>query len=108
MAINKKLIHFKSKKKFEEELANNNILDTSLVFIQDSKEIWTHGTYFDCGIEGLQAEIDSIEATMITAATTEGEEVTDYVLMASDVEKTLGDSDKPISQAAVKSAINSI
>ena len=46
MAINKKLIHFKNKEKFEEELANNNILDSSIVFIQDSKEISTHGTIY--------------------------------------------------------------
>lgn len=47
---------------------------------------------------------------MITAEPSEGdsEEVTDYVLMLSDVEQNLGDTNKPISQAAVKSAINSI
>ena len=33
MAINKKLIHFKNKQKFNEELANGNILETSIVFI---------------------------------------------------------------------------
>ena len=46
MAINKKLIHFKNKQNFENEVANNNILDTSIVFIQDSKEISTHGTLY--------------------------------------------------------------
>lgn len=46
MAINKNLIHFKNKEKFEEELANENILDSSIVFIQDSKEISTHGTIY--------------------------------------------------------------
>ena len=46
MAINKKLIHFKTKQKFNEELANGNILDTSIVFIQDSKQIYTHGQYY--------------------------------------------------------------
>lgn len=44
MAINKKLIHFKNKQNFEREVANNNILDTSICFIQDSKEIYTPGT----------------------------------------------------------------
>lgn len=53
MAINKKLIHFNRKEVFEEKLANNEILDTSIVFIKDSKEIWTHGTYFGgCDIVG--------------------------------------------------------
>lgn len=46
MAINKKLIHFKNKQTFEQEVANENILDTSIVFIQDSKEISTHGTMY--------------------------------------------------------------
>ena len=46
MAINKKLIHFKSKENFDTEVANGNILDNSIVFIQDSKEISTHGTVY--------------------------------------------------------------
>lgn len=46
MAINKKLIHFKNKENFDKEVANENILDTSIVFIQDSKEISTHGTVY--------------------------------------------------------------
>lgn len=46
MAINKKLIHFKEKADFVDEVANNNILDHSIVFIQDSKEISTHGTVY--------------------------------------------------------------
>lgn len=46
MAINKKLIHFKTKENFENEVANGNILDNSIVFIQDSKEISTHGTVY--------------------------------------------------------------
>lgn len=46
MAINKKLIHFKNKENFENEVANSNILDTSICFIQDTKEISTHGTIY--------------------------------------------------------------
>lgn len=46
MAINKKLIHFKTKENFNKEVAKDNILDTSIVFIQDSKEISTHGTLY--------------------------------------------------------------
>ena len=54
MAINKKLIHFKSKENFEREVANNNILDTSICFIQDSKEIYTHGTLYDCSTTNFE------------------------------------------------------
>lgn len=46
MAINKKLIHFKTRAAFEAQLADKNILDTSIVFIQDANLIWTHGTYY--------------------------------------------------------------
>lgn len=46
MAINKKLIHFKTKAAFEAQLTGSNILDTSIVFIQDANLIWTHGTYY--------------------------------------------------------------
>ena len=46
MAINKKLIHFKNKTDFDREVANGNILNTSIIFIQDTKEIWTHGTLY--------------------------------------------------------------
>lgn len=46
MAINKKLIHFNSKENFENKVANNEILDTSIAFVKDSKEIWTHGNLY--------------------------------------------------------------
>lgn len=43
MEINKKLIHFKTKQNFNNAVTTNSILDTSIVFIKDSKEIHTHG-----------------------------------------------------------------
>lgn len=48
MAIEKKLIHFGKLADFEAQLTAGNILDYSIVFIQDAKKIWTHGTYYDC------------------------------------------------------------
>lgn len=66
MAINKKLIHFKSKEKFNEELANANIKDTSIVFIQDSKEIWTHSQFY-----ATPLTIEEIEAIVANSPTTE-------------------------------------
>ena len=57
MAINKKLIHFKSKQKFNEELANGNILETSIVFIQDTTEIYTHGQLYD----GSKVDLSKLE-----------------------------------------------
>ena len=48
MAINKKLIHFRTKAAFTTELNAKNIPDTSIVFIKDTKEIWTHGQLYSC------------------------------------------------------------
>lgn len=48
MAINKKLIHFQSKQTFLNEYNNGNILPTSIVFIQDAKQIWTHDEFYSC------------------------------------------------------------
>ena len=61
MAINKKLIHFKLKSSFETELANNNILDTSIVFIQETKEIWTHGQLYKCSDPDLSNYVKESE-----------------------------------------------
>lgn len=65
MAITKKLIHFKTKKAFQGQLDTNNILDTSIVFIQDTKEIWTHGEFYPCPYtkEEVDAKINNLELT---------------------------------------------
>lgn len=46
MAIEKKLICFKTQANFETRLAAGDILDYSIVFIKDTQKIWTHGVYF--------------------------------------------------------------
>lgn len=59
MAINKKLIHFKNYSDFIGSSGINgttmptngyyhNIPETSIVFIQDTKQIWTHGQLYSC------------------------------------------------------------
>lgn len=59
MAINKKLIHFRTKVAFTTELNAGNIPDTSIVFIKDTKEIWTHGQLYSCS-PLTEEEINSI------------------------------------------------
>lgn len=61
MAINKKLIHFNKKETFENELAKGNILPTSIIFIKNTKEIWTHGQYYDCNSPDLSNYITKEE-----------------------------------------------
>ncbi len=46
MAIEKKLIHFNEDTEFKKRLDNNEILDTSIVFIKDANKIYTHGTEY--------------------------------------------------------------
>ena len=69
MAINKKLIHFKNKENFNTEVANGNILNTSIVFIQDTQEIYTHGQFYDgskIDLSGIEASIQNIIDTYAT------------------------------------------
>ena len=67
MAIDKKLIHFNRKEVFEEKLAKNEILDTSIVFVKDSKEIWTHSNLYksvNWDVLGEVGEWDSIVSVL--------------------------------------------
>lgn len=48
MAINNKFVHFKTSAKFQEQLEAGNIKDTSVCFIKDTNQIYTHGQYYDC------------------------------------------------------------
>ena len=46
MAIEKKLIHFEKDTEFKKRLDNNDILDTSIVFIKDANKIYTHNAEY--------------------------------------------------------------
>lgn len=46
MAIEKKLIHFNEDAEFKKRLDNNEILNTSIVFIKDTNKIYTHGAEY--------------------------------------------------------------
>jgi hypothetical protein len=46
MAIEKKLIHFNKNEDFQSRLNNNEILDTSIIFIKDINAIYTHDTEY--------------------------------------------------------------
>lgn len=74
MAINKNLIHCKNKSTIEQEIANGNILDTSIVFIQDTREIWTHGTFYSCNelaqsVELIKTKSDNTNIVYGTCST---------------------------------------
>lgn len=96
MAIEKKLIHFSKLSDFETQLNAGNILDYSIVFIQDAKKIWTHGQYYDCN--GGNGTYDSPtflrigdaddEAKANFIAVANGEKSADYYICASNIEGT--------------------
>ena len=53
-------IYTKTKDLFVEQLEAGNVLDEAIVFIEDTKEIWNHGTYFD----GKSVDISNIEESI--------------------------------------------
>ena len=62
-------IYAKQKSLFEEKLNNGEVLDEAIVFIEDTKEIWNHGTYFATGrsveeIENIVASSETVQAVI--------------------------------------------
>ena len=76
-------IYAQSKAMFEERLAE--VPNDAIVFIEDTKEIWTHGTYFDCStldpniIPNLQTEIDELKG-IVDNNISDGDEVSSLTL----------------------------
>ena len=91
MAINKKLIHFKTKQKFNEELANGNILDTSIVFIKDTKQIYTHGQLYDGSTFDPSDLEDAIETKLDKEEAAATYQPKGNYALKSDLESQLGD-----------------
>ena len=60
MAINKKLIHFKTMDNFNTQLSLGNILDTSICFIKDAKKIWTHGQFYDGDVQSVINDLNEL------------------------------------------------
>ena len=55
-------IYAKTKTLFQDQLLQGNILHNAVVFIEDTKEIWTHGTYFP-SYENKWSVIESTSST---------------------------------------------
>lgn len=121
MAINKKLIHFKTKQKFQEELAKGNILNTSIVFIQDTTEIYTHGQLYDGSTfdpTDIEASIQNIidnyatiesKTAQLNAVLVDTEEeagdpaVNEYITLTQLENKLLNKQDKIADLATIRS-----
>ena len=65
-------IYAKRKDLFTAELDAGNILNEAVVFIEDTKEIWNHGTYFDCytpNLHGIQGKLFVFDRNSIDSNT---------------------------------------
>ena len=54
MDIKSKFIYAKTRAAFEEQIPNIPVNLNPIVFIEDTKEMWTMGTYFSIGIPSIQ------------------------------------------------------
>ena len=57
--INKKLIHFNTYSAFED--SRSQLYDWSIAFIAETKQIYTHGNFYDCDIEDINELNDKID-----------------------------------------------
>ena len=54
---------------FNTSIESGSITDSDLVFIEDTKQIWTHGTYYSCPY--TKDEIDNLVGSVLTKANIE-------------------------------------
>lgn len=64
--IDTNLIYAKTKSGFQTKLDASEVKNTSIAFIEDSKEIWTNGQYWPCPYS--KEELDNLLAQKITSA----------------------------------------
>lgn len=70
MAINKTFVHFDHKSVFDEKLVNNELLESSIVFIKDTQQIWTHGQLYNCSDPNLSDYITEAELNNLLSGIT--------------------------------------
>lgn len=58
--INKKLIHFNTYSAFEAN--KSQLYDWTIAFIGETKQIYTHGNFYDCNIDDINSLQDAIDA----------------------------------------------
>lgn len=103
MAIKKKLIHFNNKAKFLEELNAGNILDTSIVFIKDTQEIYTHKQYYS-SLADINAKINN----KVDKVTGKGLSTNDYTTSEKNKLASLSGSVVILTQAEYDALANKV
>lgn len=103
MAINKKLIHFQTYQAFQTELEAGNILDTSIVWIKETHQIYTHGEYYDCSDQNASTLL--MTGYAVASGTSEEEltiNPTDTLAVAmGKIQKQSLDNEEVVAQAFV-------
>lgn len=104
MAIEKKLVHFKTFAKFKEALDAGNILNTSIVWISETRQMYTHGVYYNCenGIVTVSHPTNILEIKAIT------QEVYDEIVDAAKNGRTVLMYDETGSNTLISSNISII
>lgn len=64
--ITNRFVHFKTKASFTQRLGQGDIQESSVVFIQDANEIWTHGTYYHSNVTWNFEQITSDSTYALT------------------------------------------
>lgn len=103
MAINKKLIHFQTYQAFQTELEAGNILDTSIVWIKETHQIYTHGEFYDCSEQNASTLL--MTGYAVASGTSEEEltiQPTDTLAVAmGKIQKQSLDNEEVVAQAFV-------
>jgi hypothetical protein len=82
-----------SKSRFEEMLNNNEVEDTLVVFIKDTREIWTHGLYFGAvsedGFSELYEKVSNLEEVIKEIGTSDEVKQSHIVLTQEEYDNRL-------------------
>ena len=98
MAINKKFIHFKRKSTFRRELEAGNILNTSIVFIADAKQIYLNGSYFSENTLFNLSDLLSTVSGDLTSTDTSNEAIVKLYKQLQEVDTNTNDLIKILMQ----------
>lgn len=105
MPIKKKLINFKKQANFDTALQGGNILSTSIVFIDDTQKIWTHGVYFSSLKEVLD-KYSELSQTITDEVTSRKKYVDDQIAAVKINKVTVNGQEQTIANNEVTITIN--
>ena len=80
-------LHFKTKDAFTAQL--ENISEDSIVFIQDSKEVYTHGQYYSCSVD-LSVVDDEIKSFIVQELGQSTDKVPSQKLVEDTINTVIG------------------